>query len=397
MTLTFIRRIDNSIGVLLCTFLGMLSLLKNFLIPSNKELEKKDVQTILCQKYFGMGSILLAIPLLKGLRENYPNAKIIFLTLEENKKVIELCSLADEVLVVRIDSLWVFTKDAIKNVAYLISKKIDVSIDLEFFAKFTMLVSFISMARIRVGFYLRNIRPKGMVTHKIPFNPYKHLMEIYFSFGTDLGIERKRMYFSSPLPTLKDLYGNILLEKFDLDVRDKFIIINVNSSHLFKFRCWPSYYFVELIQLLIDKYPEYCFIMIGSKNERNYVEGIYNKINHKNSKLINCAGQTSLEEFFALIEMSYLLITNDSGPMHIASLYGKNIVAFFGPETPIVYGPINKNSVVFYNKNMHCTPCLNVYDNKNIFCGRTCIQNDCLLEIKPKEVFKRIENVFLKN
>lgn len=115
-----------------------------------------------------------------------------------------------------------------------------------------------------------------------------------------------------------------------------------------------------------------------------------------NGQILNVAGKTDIGELFSLIEMSYLMITNDTGPLHIASLYGKNIAAFFGPETPVVYGPLNDNALVFYSNDLYCSPCLSVYDNKKTLYGNICVKNICLLEFKPIDVYNRIEKAFLQ-
>ena len=89
------------------------------------------------------------------------------------------------------------------------------------------------------------------------------------------------------------------------------------------------------------------------------------------------------------------MITNDSGPLHIAEWYGTKIVAFFGPETPVIYGPRSKDALVFYLKDKYCSPCINVYDNKKSLYGDICKDNKCLSEIKPIEVFEKTEERFL--
>ncbi|MFQ5787350.1 MAG: glycosyltransferase family 9 protein, partial [Thermodesulfobacteriota bacterium] len=85
-----------------------------------------------------------------------------------------------------------------------------------------------------------------------------------------------------------------------------------------------------------------------------------------------------------------------SGPLHIADTYGTKIVAFFGPETPVVYGPRSKDALVFYSEDKYCSPCMNVYDSKKSSYGESCKENICLMNIKPKQVFEKIEKCFLK-
>lgn len=394
MKLSFMRNIDDTFGAVICEFLQCIIKIKHLFVSSRTEADPREIKTILCQKYFGMGTILHAIPLIKGLKNHYPNAKIIFMTLEEQQDVVKACNLADEILIIRLNTIFTFTKDVITNLFYLLRRNVDISIDLEFFSKFSMIISFLSGANIRVGLYQKKIRPGGIMTHNIYYNHYKHITDIYFAFNTVLGISYDKKYFESSLPSLKNLHEKKLREKFGLNDLAPIILINVNASDLFKFRCWPAENFVEIIQLFLINYPKYYYVLVGGKHDYKYVQEIYDKIENKNGYLINCAGQTSIEELFALIEMSWMVVSNDSGPMHIASLYKVNTAVFFGPETPVVFGPLNENAVIFYSKDLYCSPCLCVYDSKKSLYGEECYENKCLTNIKPKEVFEKIKERF---
>lgn len=389
------RFVDDWLGMLLCSLIGRIIQIKNYFLPIKTEIDTKKVKTILCQKYFGMGTILHAIPLIRALKQHYPHAKIIFMTLESNREIVQLIQMADEVLTIRLDSLGIFIRGVLSNIMYLIQQRVDISIDLEFFSKFTMIVSFLCNAKIRVGLHQKRIRPEGIMTHNIYYNHYKHISDIYFAFTNAFGIERKQEYFTSYLPSLRSSQEKVLRNKFGLKHDVQIVIINVNASELFKFRRWPSNYFIELIELLIQRYPNFYYILIGGKSDCKYVEEIYQSIDNRNDRLINCAGKTNIKELVALIEMAYLMISNDSGPMHIASLCSVNLVAFFGPETPVVYGPINENALVFSPNGLYCSPCMSIYDSKKSLYAEECLENECLTNVKPKEVFEMIENRFL--
>jgi len=395
MLLSRMRYIDDTVGMFICNVLGQIIRLKNIFLRRTRDIPYDKVRVIVCQKYFGMGSILHSIPLIRALRVRYPNARIIFLTLESQREVVELCGIADEVLTIRLDSFGVLIKDALTRIFYLLRQGVDISVDLEFFSKFTLLVSLLTMARIRIGLYKNKIRPEGVITHEIYYNPYKHISEIYFAYALSLGIMRRPEYFAAPLPSLKYTLSKPLFNKFALNHSSPLVIVNVNSSNLFKFRCWPADYFVRLLKLFINDYPNCHYILVGDDKDTDYVEAICRKV-ERPSQLINLAGKTSIRELFALIEIADLVITNDSGPLHIASLYQKNLVVFFGPETPLVYGPLNENSLVFYSSDLYCSPCLSVYDSKKALFGENCLINTCLVSIQPEDVYERIKQRFLK-
>ena len=84
------------------------------------------------------------------------------------------------------------------------------------------------------------------------------------------------------------------------------------------------------------------------------------------------------------------IITNDSLPVHIASAYEKDVVVFWGPESPNFYGPLNENNLSFY-ANILCSPCLLVFDNK---AENDCKDNICLKQITPEFALEKIEKKF---
>jgi len=393
------RFIDDNIGMFLCRFLGVIIRIKRIFIPRSKEIPPEKVRTILCQKYLGIGSTLNAIPLMKAIREKYPNAKIIFLTSKSNGKVVSLCKMADEVLIVDLSSFATFTRDMFRNMLYILRQRIDISIDLEFFAKFSMLVSILALSKVRVGLYHLCIRPGGILTHPIYYNPYKHISEIYFTYAVVLaGVTDKRKYFSFPLlPSFRDSLENPIRKNLGLKENKPIITVNVNAGELFIYRRWPARSFIKLLNLLVSHYPSYYYVLTGGESDVEYVKAIYEKVEGANGNLINAAGRTSMEELFTLIEMSFLMVSNDSGPMHIASLYGINTTAFFGPETPIVYGPLNKNSLVFVSSQQYCSPCMSVYDSKKCLFAEKCADNICLSAISPEYVFSSLEDKFLRS
>ena len=95
-------------------------------------------------------------------------------------------------------------------------------------------------------------------------------------------------------------------------------------------------------------------IILGSKEDIPLAE----KISFLASgKPLVAAGKTSLKTLSALLERVDLLVTNDSGPMHIAAALGTPVVALFGPTNPGLTGPYGDGHIVI-RKEMECSPCL---------------------------------------
>lgn len=389
------RIVDENLGMILCRIIGVLLSLKKTLLPCPTPKQTNEVKRILIQKYFGMGSILQAIQLITVLRQNYPQARITFISIASNAETISFCGLADELIVVDFASPAMFLQSCYKLIKALVAGKFDISIDLEFFAKFPLLVSALSLAPVKVGLFHSKARPEGILTHKVVFNAYRHISQIYLSYAAALNLNIPKDLPEKLLPSFRGEFEVSIRKRYHLEQNRPIIIVNVNAGELFSFRKWPADYFASLLSMLLERHPNYTCMLIGAQSERSYVEALAKQITSNTAHLLNCAGETNIKELFALIEMSELVITNDSGPLHIASLYGKNLAAFFGPETPVVYGPVNKNALVFYPDNLYCSPCLCVYDSKQSLYAETCEDNICLSSIKPSLVLNALEKRFL--
>ena len=154
----------------------------------------------------------------------------------------------------------------------------------------------------------------------------------------------------------------------NLDSDKKNIIINPNASDLRKERKWGSYKFAMLIEKLEKKYPEKNIILIGSPNEKKYVDKVLQSIK---TKAVNLAGKLNISELILLISQAELFITNDTGPMHISFALNKKTLTLFGPTSPVQYG--NKNAYVIHKK-IYCSPCVHEFILSPCKGNNVCMQ-----------------------
>jgi len=379
MKIEIIKKIDRHLGLIACSLLSIhYKLCKRFRSAANTHPKK-----ILFIKYFGVGSITLSMPLIATIKKEFPSAKIYFLTFSDNKNIIELFNVADEIIYADLSPMPKFITSNMKALLYLRKQKIDIIFDLEFFSRFTSVMTYLINAKQRIEFYSEILWRGGLYTKGIKFNPYFHVKDNFLRLAQAIGIQAK----NPPQPTIsipEEVQSNIqnLLKAHNVRENDIKICVNVNAGELAAERRWPPEYFVRLLDKLI-KHNVKC-ILIGAKRDTQYVNNIASQINSPN--LIDLSGKIDLFELAALFSQSNLLITNDSGPLHLANAIGTPIVAFFGPETPTLYGPHTENSVVFY-KNIICSPCLNVLNAKTVCCDN---KNQCMRDIDPDEVYRII-------
>jgi ADP-heptose:LPS heptosyltransferase len=134
-------------------------------------------------------------------------------------------------------------------------------------------------------------------------------------------------------------------------------------------------------------------VLIGSRGERAHVEEVV-RASGAGARLVNFAGRSDLGELVALLAHASAVVTNDSGPMHLACAAGAPVVALFGPETPTLYGPLRaaagQHHAVHYLR-LGCSPCMFVHDNKVLSCWFS--QARCMAGIAAADVLTSVEDL----
>jgi heptosyltransferase I len=118
---------------------------------------------------------------------------------------------------------------------------------------------------------------------------------------------------------------------------------------------WPAEYYAEVARALAAKRPELRFAVLGGEDERALGEAIAKA---GGPRCLDLTGKLSLPEMVEWLRRSDLMVTNDTGPMHVAAALGKPVVAIFGPTTPQRTGPYRQLEHVL-QLSLPCVPCLN--------------------------------------
>jgi lipopolysaccharide heptosyltransferase II len=143
---------------------------------------------------------------------------------------------------------------------------------------------------------------------------------------------------------------------------------------------WPVEYFTELVRLLAKNYPNARFAILGDRNDKLLGEIIACAAP---GRCLDLCGQTSLPEMVEWLRLCKLMVTNDTGPMHVAAALRKPLVALFGPTDPRRTGPYGQFDSVLRIE-LPCAPCLKsrcAYEK----------QNECLRALLPAMVFERMQ------
>lgn len=383
MTIKQMKRIDQSIGMFVCTVLAFWRW--GWERVFGQKPPPSPVKTIVVLKFLGMGSILLTTPALRAIRKTFPNVRLVFWTFSSNREVCASLGLIDEIVEIRVSSIGVFLMDVLRGLYCIRQMRPDIAIDMEFLSKFSAITTYLTGAAVRAGYYVYTIWRGNLLTMNVPYNHYKHVTEAFQALTMAVGAEFEPDLRLTP-PVLSDQQrttAQVWLTQQGIGDTHPLIVMNVNASDLSFERRWPSENFIQLTQWLIERY-QVRMVFIGGSSERGYVEEILKFL--PPTRVMNVAGETNLSQLIALLQRATLFIGNDSGPLHLAVSVGLPTVSFFGPEIPLLYGPLGEQHLVFY-KGIACSPCLTIYNGKTWHCT---INQLCLRMVTVDEVIQGI-------
>ncbi|MBF0489400.1 MAG: glycosyltransferase family 9 protein [Candidatus Omnitrophica bacterium] len=339
-------------------------------------------------KFIGIGSITLASSMIINIRNKYKDTKIYFLTFRDNKEILDILSLADKVLIIDYRNPFLLLKTIIGSLLFCYKERIDIVLDIEFYSKFSTIMSFLSGARWRVGFYLARYWRNSLINIPIYFNNSRHILEIYSMFSKALLVDNQNLYPKEiKISDQEKTELLTILKEYNILDLNKFIAFNIHASDLALCRRWPLKHFVSLIELFFSENKDINIILTGAKREVSYSQEFLEILPQQyRQRVINLTGKLALKQFLTLLAHIPLFVTNDTGPFHLAKAVGARTISLWGPGSIDLYGPFGKEKEVqdVIYKRYSCSPCLYVYrTNAGYFCEGKA---PCMEEIQPEEV-----------
>jgi len=380
-----LQQVEYLLGSLACSALGVLTPF----LPSACDNPPQTAQRILVMKFWGIGSLVLATPFLHALRARFPHASIHLVTLQRNHGIVKMLPHLDEVLLVNLGStvptaIWRFLR-CLREVH---RRRFDLVFDLEFYTQASAVATLATWAPLRVGYQASGIWRGNVHNRKIAFNVYRSVPANFLALLEAVGCPLPEIGVAPHLSVPEEAMTEAaeLMERLEIAGRP-FVIVNVNAGELALERRWPIERYVDLCATLAERYAVR-LLFTGTDSERPYVEGAVQALRERGYAAHNLAGALSLSGFAALSRRAAFVITNDSGPMHVAAAVGGRVVALFGPETPVLYGPVGDGHVVLY-AGLPCSPCINIERGKRGKCHYPVLH--CQLAIEVAAVLEGID------
>jgi len=399
MDIYAIARIDRWVGMPLCWALTLARRARG--LVRTEKLPDASPRRICFIKLIEQGSTVLAASTLRRAVDVVGAENVFFVVFADNRAILDVLGIVPPENVVAIQArspagLALGVASAVRRLRGL---RLDATIDLEFFARGTAALAYLSGAPRRVGHHrFRNAggRRGDLLTHRVQYNPYVHASQ---AFALLLDVLLDDDVVTRPLakrpppsvapwqpaasPSREDVAAaTALLERVGVSpAAHRVVILNPNASDLIPLRKWPRARYAELGRRLLAHDPSVRVVVTGTEAERDNARAVVEAIG--SPAATSLAGETTLPRLLALYSLARLLVTNDSGPAQFASLTSLDTIVLFGPETPRLYAPLSPRAVVL-SAGLSCSPCLNVFNHRQ----SPCDDNACMREITVDQVLR---------
>lgn len=359
-------------------------------------------RSILFVKLAEQGSTVLAAGAIRRATAMVGRDNVYFLVFEENRFILDVMDLIppENVFTVPTHSLAGMAIGALSALRRIRGRRIDAAIDLEFFARFSAVLTLLSGASWRVGLhaYFGEGPYRGdLMTHRVLYNPHLHTSQLFGVLVEAMSVAAAELptfdvrlppfrHFEpslTPAPGESERIRRLLEQTTGRTPPPPVILLNPNASDMLPLRRWPIARYEELARRLVAQFPEAAVVITGTEAEAAEAERIVGGV--ASPRCVSVAGKTNLRELLVLYMASEVLITNDSGPAHFAALTSIDVITLFGPETPALFATLSPHSVAI-SAGIACSPCVNALNNRQ----SPCRDNRCMQAITVDQVCEQV-------
>src|SRR5213595_3340587 len=396
-----LQHTDRWIGAPLCAILTLLRKIFESAGPQGP----RQVQRILFVKFAEQGSTVLAYPAIRRAIEMVGRENFYFVVFKDNRFILDVMEVIPEenVITIATHSPFGLALSALRAVLRARKIGIDAVIDMEFLTRFSAMLTFATGAKSRVGFhtFFGDGPYRGdLMTHRLLYNPHLHTSQMFeamvealtrdpavlptFDFTPSANQPLARF---RPSPSEAAEITALLQRENPRIGSAPLILLNPNASDLLPLRRWPPLRYVELARRLLERYPELFIVFTGAPAEAAPNNQLADEVG--SDRVVRLAGKTTLRQLLVLYTRGDILVTNDSGPAHFASMTPIRVVTLFGPETPALFAARSANATALW-AGIACSPCVNAYNNRQSVCRN----NLCMQAIAVDDVFEEVTRIY---
>ncbi|MCA9401887.1 MAG: lipopolysaccharide heptosyltransferase II [Candidatus Omnitrophica bacterium] len=325
-----------------------------------------------------LGDVVFSSPVFPALKKQYPRAKIVCLAVPRVCPAIECMEGVDEVIaydekgkhrsVLGKLTLIIRLRKYHFQAAFILHKSLT-----------RALIARLAGIPIRVGYDTKK-RAKHL-THIVEHSPAEEHRSSYYlrviqSFGVEIQEPTCRLQVS-------EVHKNSIRGKLaSLDISDQDFVLVVHVCGNWDLKRWPQGSFRNCIEKLSQS-AKYKIVIPGTEKDRRWIHGILQGLQPAPVLMI---GNTDLKEFIALMQRADLVLSADSGPLHVANAVGTYTVALYGPTRPEITGPRGAGKFQILQHDVGCNrqPCYHL----------TCPDNICMQSITVEQVINAVNSHF---
>ena len=319
---------------------------------------------ILILRFSSIGDIVLTSPVVRCLKQQLNNSEIHFLTKKSFASIVENNP--------NVDKVFSFEKNVDEVLQELQKENYDWVIDLHHNLRSMQVKR--ALGKPSKSFNKLNIEKWLLVNLKINCLPKKHIVDRYFETVSHLGVKNDL----KGLDFFIDAKNEVAISSLAKEYQNGFIAFVIGAKHNTK--KLPDEKIISICKKLNRP-----VILIGGKEDFETGEKIEANVKKQEPRIINACGNYNLQQSASLIKQSEKVITHDTGMMHIAAAFQKNIISVWGSTVPefgmYPYMP-GKESKIVEVKNLSCRPCSKIGFEKcpkgHFKCMNEIDENLCL-------------------
>ncbi len=338
----------------------------------------KDFKNIAILQTAFIGDVVLTLPLAQSIRKFNPDCQITFITTPQSAGIPGVCTAIDEVVI--LDKRNEFK--GVGGIFRFVKTRQIKGYDLWFCPHSSIRSSLISLLMkntVKIGF--QNSSLHYVYDYKADYINYFHEIE--------RNLELLKPFDLKTNINLKDVQVQISNEDTEIISRmigklNNYVVIAPGS--VWETKKWKEEHFAELINKFTDIGVD-C-VLTGSVADKSLCDRLSSK-----TGAVSLAGMTNIPQTLRTIELSSLVITNDSAPTHFAGLMNTRVITIYGPTSPIFgFGPRSDKSLIIRNENLKCSPC-RIHGSKKCPLGT----HECMKSISPEIVFNSAKKILLQD
>lgn len=343
---------------------------------------------ILIVKLSAIGDVIHTLPALNAIRQHYPDARITWLVEEAAYDLVEGHEALNRVLVskrkrwlkaLRGPGCFKAVKEAYNFLKELRDTRYDLILDFQALLKSGILIALAKGER-KVGFGrgLEHMEHSYIfLNERIPaVDMEHHALSRGLMLLNALGIPTPEVEYK--LPLFDNDYQKVddLLRQSDFENPQQ--ITAIHPAAKWATKLWSHHKFAQLADSLIEQFGS-GIVFTGSPSDCSTLDDIVSKMR---GRAANLAGETTLKVLAALYSRAQMVVSTDTGPMHLAAAVGTPVVALFGPTAPWRTGPYGSVHQIV-GADMECAPCFK----------RHCETTECMDQISVAQVLEAASKI----